>query len=176
VYEHGEFAVRGSLMDMFPMGSDLPLRIDLLDDEIDSLRCFDPETQRTLRPASTASNCCRRGSFPSTGGASGASSSAGTPASTSTTTSVPCSRKSAPAAHPAVRRVLPAPVLRPLRDCCSTTFPHSGAGHRRRSPRRRERFFAEAQRRYEDFNIDPRRPAADAGEVFTPVEDAVPRT
>jgi transcription-repair coupling factor (superfamily II helicase) len=31
------------------MGSDLPLRIDLLDDEIDSLRCFDPETQRTLR-------------------------------------------------------------------------------------------------------------------------------
>jgi transcription-repair coupling factor (superfamily II helicase) len=48
VYEHGEFALRGSLMDIFPMGSKLPLRIDLLDDEIDSLRCFDPETQRTV--------------------------------------------------------------------------------------------------------------------------------
>lgn len=49
VYEHGEFALRGSLMDIFPMGSQLPLRIDLLDDEIDTLRCFDPETQRTVR-------------------------------------------------------------------------------------------------------------------------------
>ena len=48
VYEHGEFAVRGSLMDIFPMGSDHPYRIDLFDDEVDSLRTFDPETQRTV--------------------------------------------------------------------------------------------------------------------------------
>lgn len=48
VYEHGEFAQRGSLLDIFPMGSELPFRIDLLDDEIDSLRTFDTETQRTL--------------------------------------------------------------------------------------------------------------------------------
>jgi transcription-repair coupling factor (superfamily II helicase) len=48
VYEHGEFAQRGSLFDIFPMGSNLPFRIDLLDDEIDSLRTFDPETQRTI--------------------------------------------------------------------------------------------------------------------------------
>lgn len=48
VYEHGEFAVRGSLMDIFPMGSDLPYRIDLFDDEIESLRTFDPETQLTI--------------------------------------------------------------------------------------------------------------------------------
>ena len=48
VYEHGEFAVRGSLMDIFPMGSQQPYRIDLFDDEIDSLRTFDPETQRTI--------------------------------------------------------------------------------------------------------------------------------
>ncbi|MFS1526082.1 transcription-repair coupling factor [Microbulbifer sp. 2304DJ12-6] len=48
VYEHGEFAVRGSLMDIFPMGSTLPYRIDLFDDEIESLRTFDPETQRTV--------------------------------------------------------------------------------------------------------------------------------
>ena len=48
VYEHGEFAVRGSLMDIYPMGSKLPYRIDLFDNEIETLRTFDPETQRTL--------------------------------------------------------------------------------------------------------------------------------
>ena len=48
VYEHGEFAQRGSLLDVYPMGSDLPFRIDLLDDEIDSLRTFEPESQRTV--------------------------------------------------------------------------------------------------------------------------------
>ncbi len=48
VYEHGEFAVRGSIIDIFPMGSDLPYRIDLFDDEIETLRTFDPETQRSI--------------------------------------------------------------------------------------------------------------------------------
>nr|MBO2510008.1 transcription-repair coupling factor [Gammaproteobacteria bacterium] len=48
VYEHGEFAVRGALIDLFPMGSDTPFRIDLFDDEIESLRTFDPETQRSV--------------------------------------------------------------------------------------------------------------------------------
>ncbi|MDN3639576.1 transcription-repair coupling factor [Simiduia curdlanivorans] len=47
VFEHGEFAIRGSLMDVYPAGSEWPLRIDLFDDEIESLRTFDPETQRT---------------------------------------------------------------------------------------------------------------------------------
>ena len=47
VYEHGEFAVRGALFDLFPMGSDVPYRIDLFDDEIETLRTFDPETQRS---------------------------------------------------------------------------------------------------------------------------------
>ena len=48
VYEHGEFAFRGSLIDIFPMGAKNPFRIDLLDDEIESLRLFDAESQRTL--------------------------------------------------------------------------------------------------------------------------------
>ncbi|WJN61421.1 transcription-repair coupling factor [Pseudomonas sp. SO81] len=48
VYEHGEFAVRGALIDLFPMGSDTPYRIDLFDDEIETLRTFDPETQRSV--------------------------------------------------------------------------------------------------------------------------------
>ncbi len=45
VTEHGEFAVRGSLIDVFPMGTTEPLRIDFFDDEIESIRRFAPETQ-----------------------------------------------------------------------------------------------------------------------------------
>jgi transcription-repair coupling factor (superfamily II helicase) len=47
VVAHGEFAVRGSLFDIFPMGADQPYRIDLFDDEIDSMRVFDPDSQRS---------------------------------------------------------------------------------------------------------------------------------
>jgi len=47
VFEHGEFAFRGSIIDIYPMGEKNPFRIDLLDDEIESLRRFDPESQRT---------------------------------------------------------------------------------------------------------------------------------
>lgn len=48
VLEHGEYATRGALLDLFPMGSEFPYRIDFFDDEIDSLRTFDVDTQRTL--------------------------------------------------------------------------------------------------------------------------------
>ncbi|UEM37920.1 transcription-repair coupling factor [Pectobacterium aquaticum] len=48
VIEHGEYATRGALLDLFPMGSEEPYRIDFFDDEIDSLRLFDVDTQRTL--------------------------------------------------------------------------------------------------------------------------------
>ena len=50
VVSPGEFAVRGSLIDFFPMGSLQPYRVDLFDDEIDSIRTFDPDTQRSLYP------------------------------------------------------------------------------------------------------------------------------
>jgi transcription-repair coupling factor (superfamily II helicase) len=46
----GEYSIRGGLIDLFPMGAPLPYRIDLFDDEIESLRVFDVETQRTLHP------------------------------------------------------------------------------------------------------------------------------
>jgi transcription-repair coupling factor (superfamily II helicase) len=46
----GEFSIRGGLIDLFPMGSVLPFRIDLFDDDIETLRTFDPDTQRTLYP------------------------------------------------------------------------------------------------------------------------------
>jgi transcription-repair coupling factor (superfamily II helicase) len=45
VTEHGEIAVRGSLLDIFPMGSDAPVRIDFFDDDVESLRYFDADTQ-----------------------------------------------------------------------------------------------------------------------------------
>ena len=48
VMEHGEFTVRGGLFDLFPMGCKTPFRIDLFDDEIETIRTFDPESQRTL--------------------------------------------------------------------------------------------------------------------------------
>lgn len=47
VYQAGQFAIRGSVIDIFPAGSEQPFRIDLFDDEIDTIRTFDPETQRS---------------------------------------------------------------------------------------------------------------------------------
>lgn len=47
VLEHGDVAVRGSIIDLYPMGASQPFRLDLFDDQIDSIRIFDPETQRS---------------------------------------------------------------------------------------------------------------------------------
>jgi transcription-repair coupling factor (superfamily II helicase) len=47
VQEPGDFAVRGALLDVFPMGTAEPYRIELFDREIDSIRTFDPDTQRS---------------------------------------------------------------------------------------------------------------------------------
>ncbi|RVT87548.1 transcription-repair coupling factor [Inhella crocodyli] len=50
VVSPGEYAVRGSLIDLFPMGSLVPYRVDLFGDEVDSIRVFDPDSQRSLYP------------------------------------------------------------------------------------------------------------------------------
>ena len=50
VISPGEYSIRGGLIDLFPMGSLMPYRIDLFDDEIDSIRTFDPDSQRSLYP------------------------------------------------------------------------------------------------------------------------------
>ena len=47
VMEHGEFSARGAILDIFPMGSNSPFRLDFFDDEIDEIRLFDPENQRS---------------------------------------------------------------------------------------------------------------------------------
>lgn len=49
VIEHGEFAARGSLLDLFPGGADMPYRIDFFDNTIESIKIFDPLTQRTVK-------------------------------------------------------------------------------------------------------------------------------
>ncbi|HEY5761855.1 MAG TPA: transcription-repair coupling factor, partial [Rhodocyclaceae bacterium] len=50
VMSPGEFCVRGGLIDLFPSGSVIPYRIDLFDDEVEQIRCFDVDTQRSLYP------------------------------------------------------------------------------------------------------------------------------
>lgn len=52
VFEPGEFAIRGSVIDVFAVGQPLPLRLDLFDDEIETIRFFNPKTQRTLNQES----------------------------------------------------------------------------------------------------------------------------
>src|SRR5690554_3834442 len=63
VAEPGEFAVRGALLDVFPAGAAAPGRIDFCDDEIEKLRTFDPETQRT-RAETTAVRVLLAREFP----------------------------------------------------------------------------------------------------------------
>jgi transcription-repair coupling factor (superfamily II helicase) len=50
VMRPGEYSIRGGLIDLFPMGSSLPYRLDLFGDEIEQIRVFDPDTQRSLYP------------------------------------------------------------------------------------------------------------------------------
>src|SRR5690606_883153 len=49
VSEHGEFAIRGGVIDVFPPGADEPVRLDLFGDTLESIRAFDPETQRSTK-------------------------------------------------------------------------------------------------------------------------------
>ena len=48
VSEKGQYASRGSILDLYPMGNEFPLRLDLFDDEIESIRSFDPSSQLTI--------------------------------------------------------------------------------------------------------------------------------
>ena len=50
VMRPGEYSIRGGLIDLFPMGSSLPYRLDLFGDEIEQIRAFDPDTQRSMYP------------------------------------------------------------------------------------------------------------------------------
>jgi transcription-repair coupling factor (superfamily II helicase) len=172
VYEHGEFAVRGSLIDIYPMGSDLPLRIDLLDDEIDSLRCFDPGDTAHPAPRRQHRTAPGAGVPPRSGGH---------PAFPAELVRALRRRpRPVPGVHGNQRRPRTggAEYYLPLFfEHCETLLDYLPR-QRRWSPSAdhygaAQRFFAEATRRYDEFNIDPRRPLLTPAEVFTPGRDAV---
>ena len=59
VREPGEYAVRGGILDLFAAGDDEPVRLDFFGDTLESIRSFDPETQRTTASRGSASTWCR---------------------------------------------------------------------------------------------------------------------
>lgn len=170
VYEHGEFALRGALLDIFPMGSETPFRIDLLDDEVDTLRTFDPETQLSVERVE-AINLLPAREYPLN------------PLAVErfqmnwyeafevdhdacpTFTEVSAGRSPGGCEY----------YLPLFFDQCATLFDylpdnapvvvigdhHSAA----------QRFWQEAGERYEEYGIDPRRPLLPPARCFTPVEE-----
>ncbi|MEM6544276.1 MAG: transcription-repair coupling factor [Pseudomonadota bacterium] len=171
VYEHGEFAVRGSLLDVFPMGSTLPLRIDLLDDEIDTLRTFDPDTQRTLAQLSEVDLLPAR-EFPLD--------KAGiTQFKQSWYRRFDVDHEKCPVLNEVSEGRAPGGVeyFLPLffAHCSLLTdyLPTNAAmvmlGDHYKAA---EKFWSEVNNRYEEYGIDPRRPLLSPREVYTPVEEA----
>jgi transcription-repair coupling factor (superfamily II helicase) len=170
VYEHGEFALRGSLLDVFPMGSPLPYRIDLLDDEIDSLRTFDPETQRTVARTESVRLLPAR-EFPLTRAAIGLFQQQwfqtfdGDPDQCPVFTEVSAGRAPAGCEY----------YLPLFFESCATLFDylpedtavitcgdHVGAS---------ERFWGEVRNRHAEYGIDPRRPLLPPARGFLPSEE-----
>ncbi|EED33074.1 transcription-repair coupling factor [gamma proteobacterium NOR5-3] len=170
VYEHGEFAVRGSLMDIYPMGSKLPLRIDLLDDEIDSLRCFDPETQRTVEKLPRVDLLPAR-EFPLDKPAIKAFQQRWYARFDVDHDQCPIFTELSDGRAPGGAEY----YLPLFFDACESLLdylPENAAlvtlgDHYSAATR----FWDEASRRFTDYGVDPRRPLLSPGELFTPVEE-----
>ncbi len=170
VYEHGEFALRGALFDIYPMGSELPFRIDLLDDEVDTLRTFDPETQRTVEKVA-AINLLPAREYPLDPQAitrfqlNWYDSFEVDPDNCPTFTEVSAGRSPGGCEY-----YLPlffdecATLLDYLPDNAAlvTSGDHHGAA---------THFWQEAGRRHEEYGIDPRRPLLPPARCFLPVEE-----
>jgi transcription-repair coupling factor (superfamily II helicase) len=170
VYEHGEFAVRGSLMDIFPMGSGHPLRIDLLDDEVDSLRAFDPETQRTTERLESVELLPAR-EFPLEKSSINAFQQRWYARFDVDHDLCPVFCELSDGRAPGgAEYYLPLFFSEcellldylPAEAALITVGDHYGAA---------TRFWDTATRRYEDYGVDPRRPLLSPAELFTPVED-----
>ncbi len=170
VFEHGEFALRGSLFDIFPMGSTLPYRIDLLDDEVDTLRTFDPETQRTVERVS-AINLLPAREYPLDG-------SAITRFQMNWWDAFDVDHDSCPSyvEVSAGRSPGGCEYYLPLFfESCATLFDYlpedaaliaTGDHHHAA-----EHFWQEVGSRFEEYGIDPRRPLLPPARGFTPVEE-----
>ena len=170
VYEHGEYALRGSLMDLFPMGSSRPLRIDLLDDEIDSLRSFDPETQRTVEKVAAVDLLPAR-EFPLDRRGIQRFQQNWFAAFEVDHDLCPMFQEISQGRAPGgAEYYLPLFFERcellldylPEDAAIIAVGDHHGAANR---------FRQEAQRRYEEFNIDPRRPLLSPNSLFASVEE-----
>ena len=170
VYEHGEYAMRGSLFDIYPMGSELPYRIDLLDDEVDTLRTFEPDSQRTVTRVE-AINLLPAREYPLNATAVSRfqlnwyDCFDGDPDQCPTFTEVSAGRSPGGCEY----------YLPLFFDNCATLFDylpegaavitigdHYGAA---------QHFWQDVLTRYEEYGIDPRRPLLPPGRCFTPVEE-----
>ena len=171
VYEHGEFALRGSLLDIFPMGSELPFRVDLLDDEVDSLRTFSPETQRTLEKVASI-NLLPAREYPLNSAAIERFRLNWYEAFDIVDhDACPSYRDvSAGRAPGGCEYYLPL-----FFESCATLFDYLPAGtpviaigdHYRAA----QRFWEDAHHRFTEYGVDPRRPLLPPARCFTPVEE-----
>lgn len=170
VFEHGEFALRGSLFDIYPMGSTLPYRIDLLDDEVDTLRTFDPESQRTVEKV-TSINMLPAREYPLDGAAIGRFQMNWYDSFDVDHDSCPTYVEVSAGRSPGgCEYYLPL-----FFDTCATLFDylpdnaaiittgdhHNAASH----------FWQDVETRFEEYGIDPRRPLLKPQRGFTPVEE-----
>jgi transcription-repair coupling factor (superfamily II helicase) len=170
VYEHGEFALRGALIDIYPMGSELPYRIDLLDDEIDTLRTFDPESQRTVTRMEAVRLLPAR-EFPLTRQAIERFQQNWFDSFDGEPDDCPLFREVSAGRVPGgCEYFLPL-----FFDGCATLFdylPETAAvitvgSHHAAA----ERFWSEIRERYEEYGIDPRRPLLPPAQPFVPVDE-----
>ena len=170
VYEHGEYALRGSLVDVYPMGSDLPYRIDLFDNEIESLRTFDPESQRTIDKVSEIRLLPAR-EFPMDNNAierfklNWYHQFDGDPDNCPTFTEIAAGRVPG-----GVESNLP--LFFEQAGSVFDYLPASAAlitvGDHYRAA---ERYWTEIRTRHEEYGIDPRRPLLAPDQCFTPIEE-----
>ena len=170
VFEHGEMAIRGALLDVFPMGSSVPFRIDLLDDEVETLRTFDPESQRTIERVSEIKLMPAR-EFPIGGDATHRFQMAwfdsfdGDADLCPTFTEISAGRVPGGAEY----------YLPLFFETCGSVFDYFPQGaalvtvgdHHNAA----QRYWADISDRYEEYGIDPRRPLLPPSRGFFPVED-----
>ncbi|WP_116364232.1 transcription-repair coupling factor [Parahaliea mediterranea] len=170
VYEHGEFALRGALLDIFPMGSDTPFRIDLLDDEVDTLRTFDPESQRTVEKVDGI-NLLPAREYPLNPGAISRFQMNWYEAFEVDHDACPVySEVSAGRSPGGCEYFLPLFFERcgTLLDYLPEDTPVIAIGDHHGAA---QRFWGEANHRFEEYGIDPRRPLLPPARCFTPVEE-----
>ena len=170
VFEHGEMAIRGALLDVFPMGSTVPFRIDLLDDEVETLRTFDPESQRTVERVSEIKLMPAR-EFPIGGDATHRFQMAWYDTFDGDADLCPAFTEISAGRVPGGAEY----YLPLFFDECGSVFdyfPKNAAlvtvGDHHNAA---QRYWADIADRYEEYGIDPRRPLLPPSRGFFPVED-----